>query len=305
MIVTVTLNAALDITYELRQVTVGGTNRVARVHERPGGKGLNVARVLHALGEPVRARGLLGGRTGDVIEAGLRASGVDGTFTRIRAESRRTVALAEPDRATLLNEPGPHVTPEEWALFVTDFRTALAAHRTDAVVLSGSLPPGVPVDAYATLAEICRHAEVAVILDADGAALQAGLAGRPDIVKPNADELARLGVPPDATPAFATQAVRDAGAAAVVVSRGREGLLASTPDGTWTAVPPPIRGNPTGAGDALVAVLAQGLAHGWTWPDRLRHGAALSAAAVRTDVAGSYDPATYRELLPQIRLDRA
>ncbi|MBG0563791.1 1-phosphofructokinase family hexose kinase [Actinoplanes aureus] len=292
MIITVTLNAALDITYGMTSVAMGDTNRVARVLERPGGKGLNVARVLHTLGEPVLACGLLGGGTGEAVRAQLTLAGIDAAFTPIEGESRRTVVLAEPDRTTLLNEPGPRVTADEWQSFLADFHRLTAT--AGVVVLSGSLPPGVPVNAYETLAVACRRAGAGVILDADGEPLRHGLAGRPDIVKPNAGELFRLGLP--------AEAVRRAGATAVVVSRGRDGLLAHTPHGSWTATPPAITGNPTGAGDALVAALACGLAHDWSWPDRLRHGAALSAAAVRAEVAGAFEPATYRALLPQIRL---
>ncbi|MFC7533958.1 1-phosphofructokinase family hexose kinase [Actinoplanes sp. GCM10030250] len=294
MIITVTLNAALDITYAMTSLDLGDTNRVGRVHERAGGKGLNVARVLHTLGEPVLACGLLGGRAGETVRADLAATGIGVRFTPIGGESRRTVALAEQDRTTLLNEPGPHVTPDEWHTFLADFGTLLTTSGADVVVLSGSLPPGVPADAYRTLTTACRRTGTSVILDADGEPLRHGLAGQPDIVKPNTAELARVALTPETA--------RRAGAAAVVLSRGHEGLLALTPDGAWTATPPAVSGNPTGAGDALVAALARGLLHGWSWPDRLRHGAALSAAAVLAEVAGAVDPAAYRALLPQVRL---
>jgi tagatose 6-phosphate kinase len=114
--------------------------------------------------------------------------------------------------------------------------------------------------------------------------------------------LARLGLADGVPLLAAAQAVRAAGAAAVVVSRGPDGLVAVTPDGAWAAVPPVVTGNPTGAGDALVAALARGLAHGSSWPDRLRDGAALSAATVQAEAAGSFDMSTYLSLLPRIEL---
>ncbi|WP_250007551.1 1-phosphofructokinase family hexose kinase [Actinoplanes sp. M2I2] len=294
MIVTVTLNAALDITYGVTRLDLGDTNRVGQVHEHPGGKGLNVARVLHALGEPVLGCGLLGGRTGDIVRSRLRRTGINVAFTPIGGESRRTVTLAEGGRTTLLNEPGPQITAAEWRRFRSDFEDLLDRTGASVAVLSGSLPPGVPPDAYRILADACHSGGTRVILDADGEALGHGLAGRPDIVKPNAGELARLG--------RTAAEVRAAGPGAVVLSRGADDLLALTPDGDWTATPPRISGNPTGAGDALVAALARGLAHGWSWPARLRHGVALSAAAVRSEVAGAFEPDTYRSLLPHIRL---
>ena len=299
---TVTLNAALDVTYELGRVTIGDTNRVDRVRECPGGKGLNVARTLDALGEPVLACGLLGGRTGEVILAGLAATGVRTAFTTIRGESRRTVVLAEPGRTTVVNEPGPTVTSDEWQAFRAGFQEILATSGAAVVVLSGSLPPGVPVDAYAELGRACGGAGIRVVLDADGEPLRHGLAGRPAVVKPNVDELARLGLADGVPLLAAAEAVRAAGAAAVVVSRGPDGLVAVTPDGAWGAVPPVVTGNPTGAGDALVAALARGLVHGSAWPDRLRDGAALSAATVQAEGAGSFDMSTYLSLLPRIEL---
>ena len=298
MIVTVTLNPALDVTHELAGVRLGATNRIARVHERAGGKGLNVARVLSALGEPVLACGLLGGRTGEAIRAELEAAGIAAAFITVAAESRRTVAIVEPARTTLLNEPGPQVAPEEWTAFLAGFGRLVC--DASVAVASGSLPPGVPTDAYAVLGELCRAAGVELILDADGEPLLRGLTGRPSLIKPNADELARLASGP---PADAAQRLRAAGAGAVVVSQGPDGLLALTPHGAWRAVPPTVTGNPTGAGDALVAALAQGHAHGRPWPERLRHGAALSAAAVRAAVAGTYDPADYETFLPLITLE--
>jgi tagatose 6-phosphate kinase len=210
--------------------------------------------------------------------------------------------LAEPGRTTVLNEPGPTVTSDEWQAFLAAFHRVLATSGAGVAVLSGSLPPGVPVDAYAELGRACREAGIEVVLDADGEPLRHGLAGRPSVVKPNADELARLGLANGAPLLEAAGAVREAGAAAVVVSRGPDGLVAVTPDGVWGAVPPVATGNPTGAGDALVAALARGLAHGWPWPDRLRDGAALSAATVQAEVAGSFDMSTYRSLLPMVEL---
>jgi tagatose 6-phosphate kinase len=151
---------------------------------------------------------------------------------------------------------------------------------------------------------------VPAIVDADGAPLRHALSGRPAIVKPNAEELARA-MPgegrvtshpsPDAARA---EALRRAGAESVVVSLGAGGALAVTPGGSWRAhMPREISGNPTGAGDALVAGLALGLVEATPWPDRLRRATALGAAAVAAPLAGDFDPGVYRTLHPAISIE--
>jgi tagatose 6-phosphate kinase len=189
------------------------------------------------------------------------------------------------------------VLPEEWARFRETYEALL--DRVSVVVLCGSLPPGLPEDAYAVLVRAARARGVPALVDTSGPALLAALPAAPALVKPNADELA------DATgrsdPRAAAEALRAAGAEAVVASLGPEGLLAVTPQGAWRARPAErLRGNPTGAGDAAVAALAAGLAADDTWPVRLAEAVALSAAAVAAPLAGSFDPAVHRRLRARV-----
>ncbi|WP_037571123.1 1-phosphofructokinase family hexose kinase [Phaeacidiphilus oryzae] len=303
MILTVTPNAALDVSYHLPELRPGEENRVRSVRERAGGKGVNVARVLHALGEPVLAAGLAGGLTGRRIRDELAASGVPEALTEVTAESRRTVAVVATERgeATGLWEPGAEVAAGEWTRFRAAYRELLA--RTRAVALCGSLPPGAPGDAYAQLGADARAAGVPWLLDADGEALAAGLAAGPDLVKPNAAELRRVAGDGDGELAGAERLLA-LGARAVVVSLGAEGMLAVTPEGAWRAAPPRVvHGNATGAGDAAVAALSRGVARGLPWQDRVRDAVALSAAAVASPVAGGYDAGVYEELRPRVRVD--
>jgi tagatose 6-phosphate kinase len=344
MIVTVTLNPALDLTYTVDALIPHGTHRVAAVAERPGGKGLNVAAVLHALGEPVLATGLLGGTTGGRVTALLQENGIPSAFTRIAGETRRTVAVADPVDATGFWEPGPRITEGEWAAFVSHFRGLLG--RASVVALSGSLPPGIPADGYGVLIRLASVAGVRTVLDTSGEALRHGLAAGPDLAKPNALELAALltdthqpaGATPGGSdspalltdthhPAGATPGGSDSpalltdthhpdladagralamGARAVVVSRGPRGLLALTGEGGWRGVPSEqLVGNPTGAGDACVAALSRGLRDKTPWPDLLADAVALSAAAVASPIAGAVDQDTYRRLRPTVRVEPA
>ena len=301
MILVVSLNPALDVTYHVAGVDWSGVNRPQQVSTAPGGKGLNVARTLRALGADVRVVGLAGGVTGEAVAAGLAAAGVPGSFTPIAGPTRRTFAVvdtASHDTA-LFSEPGPAVRAGEYQGFLVLYENSLAG--CDAVVLSGSLPPGLPEDSYAGLAARAGAAAVPVVLDAGGVALRRGVAAGPAIVKPNLAELqaaVRRPLAGLAAVAAAAAELRAEGAGAVVVSLGCDGLLAATGEATWHAAPPPrTAGNPTGAGDAVVAGLAHGLVLGRPWAERLRHAAALGTACVAAPAAGQFAEADYQRAL--------
>lgn len=299
---TVTLNTAVDLTYRVPALTPHASHRVTDVRERPGGKGVNVARVLAALGHDVTVTGFAGGDTGLSLRAHLAAEPrITDALTPAATATRRTLAVVDASTGdtTQFNEPGPDITPAEWAVFLDSYEDLVRAPGTTAVALCGSLPPGVPVGAYALLVRVARAAGVPVLLDTSGEPLRRGVAARPDVVKPNADELAVLTGSQD--PERATRDARRRGAHAVVASLGADGLLARTPDGTWQARPPaPVRGNPTGAGDSAVAGLLSALAEGLPWPERLVRAVALSAATVAAPVAGEFDPSTYEALLTRV-----
>jgi tagatose 6-phosphate kinase len=302
VILTVTLNTALDITYRVGSLRPHASHRVSEVTERPGGKGVNVARVLAALGHEVTVTGFTGGATGRVVREKLAAvPGVVDALVPISGATRRTIAVVDERTGdtTQLNEPGPFVTPTEWSSFQEAYGDLLPS--ASAVALCGSLPPGVPVGAYAGLVRTARAAGVPVLLDTSGEALRRGVAARPDIIKPNTDELAELTGSHE--PLRATQDARRRGARAVVASLGAEGLLAVTPEGRWRASPPTsVRGNPTGAGDSVVAGLLSGLVEHLPWPTRLTRATALAAATVTAPVAGEFDRGVYEGLLEQIRV---
>ncbi|MFE2759890.1 1-phosphofructokinase family hexose kinase [Streptomyces halstedii] len=305
MILTVTLNTALDLTYSVPALVPHTSHRVGEMSERPGGKGVNVARVLRLLGHDTVVTGFAGGATGAVLRdllAALPHRPAD-ALVEVAGSTRRTVAVV--DRATgdttQLNEPGPHIGPDEWDAFLRTYRELLDG--ADAVALCGSLPPGIHVGAYADLIRIARSAGVPALLDTSGEPLRRGIAARPDLVKPNADELAQLTGARE--PLRATRDARRRGAHSVVASLGADGLLAVTPDGIWRAAPPaPVRGNPTGAGDSAVAGLLSGLAEGLDWPGRLARAVSLATATVLAPTAGEFDHTVYEELLPRVTVER-
>ncbi|MCS0636007.1 1-phosphofructokinase family hexose kinase [Streptomyces sp. LP05-1] len=302
MILTVTLNAALDVTYQVPALIPHASHRVTEVAERPGGKGLNVARVLAALGHETTVTGFAGGPTGDVVRELLAPLPVRDALVPIAGTTRRTLAVvdAATGDTTQLNEPGPEVTPAEWAAFLGRYEELLPG--TGAVALCGSLPPGVHVGAYAELIRRARTAGVPVLLDTSGEPLRRGVAARPELIKPNAEELARLTGARE--PLLASHDARRRGARAVVASLGPDGLLAVTPDGVWRAAPPrPVAGNPTGAGDSAVAGLLSGLVMDLPWPERLVRAVALSAATVLAPAAGEFAAEAYRRLCAEVTVE--
>ncbi|QNP71942.1 1-phosphofructokinase family hexose kinase [Streptomyces roseirectus] len=300
MILTVTLNTALDITYRVSGLRPHTTHRVTDVLERPGGKGLNVARVLAALGHEVTATGFAGGVTGKVVQDQLtRVPGVVDALVPISGTTRRTVAVVDTRTGdtTQLNEPGPVVTPAEWNAFLEVYDGLLAS--ASAVALCGSLPQGVPVGAYAGLVRAARAAGVPVLLDTSGEPLRRGVAARPDLITPNVDELAELTGSHD--PLTAVRDARRRGARSIIASLGPEGLLALTPEGRWRATPPTrLHGNPTGAGDSTTAGLLSGLTHQLPWPERLSRALALSMATVLAPGAGEFDRGAYEEWVGRV-----
>lgn len=300
MIITVTLNPALLVSYETQGVTRGSTNDVRRVRYRAGGRGLAVARVLHTFGHEVVAAGLAGGASGEVIRAELARAGVPTQFTWISGESRRILEVTDQSDGSVtgFGEPAPYITTEELGRLAADYRTLMA--DASAAVLCGSLPAGLPAETYSTLTSYALEAGVPVVLDAGGSALWHAVARRPALVIPG---------PPDVADPQALIAA-GAGAAAIVDA----GVSVVTGDGRWSAaLRDPVtqqtgaeRGDPGAAEragepvtgwsrDAMVAGFVPGTVLGWSWADTLAHAVALAASA---GPDGDVDLEAYERLLP-------
>lgn len=290
------LNPALDVTYRIDRMVHGEAQRVSDVVERAGGKAANVARVAAQLGGRTHLLAALGGPAGATYADNLRASRLVATTVATTRHTRRTVTVVESDgTTTAFNEAGPAMPDQEWA----DVRAALDALLDSGdvrvLVLSGSVPPGAPETAYAECVAAASDRGVLTIVDVAGPPLLAALAAGASVVKPNRHELrATVG----AEGIEGVQALRaQAPHAVVVASDGEAGLLCVGPDGAWRATPGrPLRGNPTGAGDALVAAIAVSLVDGRSWPEALRLAIGASGAAVLDPVAGHIDPRVAAEL---------
>ena len=313
MIVTVTPNPALDLTWHVERIVPGGTHRADTGVARAGGKGLNVARVAHAQGAPVLALATAGGPTGDEFAAELASSGVPHELTAVQGATRRSVALVDEHLGdtTIVNERGIAPTAREWDALRAAVARALATGNpvrdvVDAsgsasgraavkkikpvLVLSGSLPPGTPDDLLPSLIRIGRAAGAIVIADTSGPALLVAADAGATVLKPNAAELAEAtGI---ADPIAGACELLHRGASLVLLSRGADGMLAVTSDEIVRArLAEPLAGNPTGAGDAAVAACAVLMAQGEKKPTvLLRRATAWSAAAVLMPLAGEIHP---------------
>jgi tagatose 6-phosphate kinase len=302
MILTVTPNVALDITYRVDRLVPGGSHRVRGGEERAGGKGVNVARVLHALGHDTMVLGFVGGATAAAIADDLARAGLAQELIVVDGPTRRSVAVVDAGsgEATLFNEAGPPVPAAGWATL--EAMLAARLPEADALVVAGSLPPGAGDDAYARIVRLAAAHRVTVLVDAVGEALLRAAAAGADILKPNADEL--LGTTGGSDIGAAATELRRRGAKAVAASLGPDGMVAFTSDGSWRAAPPTrVAGNPTGAGDAAGAALVAGAVAGTPWPDRLRQAVALSAAAVTQPTAGSVDLTAYHRFVRQVLVE--
>ncbi|MCX5199031.1 1-phosphofructokinase [Streptomyces sp. NBC_00249] len=303
MILTVTPNPSLDRTYEVPSLDRGEVHRATADRVDPGGKGVNVSRAVAAAGVRTTAVLPLGGAPGALLAELLGAQGVDVTAVSIAGQTRTNISLAEPDGTlTKINAAGPELSPGEAALLLDTVRTC-AGHPAW-IACCGSLPPGLRPDWYAALVARAREAGARVAVDTSGPALLAALAARPDLVKPNASELAEAVGRPLATLGDAVKAAGELlgrGAGAVLASLGPQGQLLVTDGGTFhgTAQVTTVRSD-VGAGDASLAGF---LTAGGTGPAALAAALAHGAAAVQLPGSAVPTPADLRPGLVRVTQD--
>ena len=304
MIITVTLNPALDKTVEIPDFSLDAVNRITAMRTDPGGKGLNVSKVIAKLGGASTAVGVLGGTTGRRIADAMDALGIACQFTFVDGETRTNLKVIDPARHTNtdLNEPGLTVDQET----LDHMRDALVAaiRPGDIVVLSGSLPKGAPADTYGSWTAACRTAGARVFLDADGEPLAHGLAAKPYLAKPNNHELSSLTgralETADDLLAAARTLIAD-GVERVVVSMGGDGALFVSANRAYRAegLRVPV-GSTVGAGDSMVAALAYAAEQGMADADTVRLAVATSAANVMCSGSQAAERSAVDELLPHV-----
>jgi len=310
MILTVTLNAAIDRTLTVPNFSVGFRHRAIDTLSLPGGKGINVARAIKTLGQPVIATGFAGGRTGDRILADLNREGILSDFVRIEDESRTSTAVLDPTsgHATEINEKGPAIAATELELMQE--KLEYLAKAADVVVLAGSLPRGVDPAIYAHLIGRLKAQNVQVLLDTFGEPLRQGIKAGPDVVFPNQAEAEMVigwefGDYDDI--AAGARGLRELGARSAVVTHKR-GCVAELDEGDRVATvigrAPVVEAvSAVGSGNALVGGYAAKLLEGWAPIDCLRYGLACAAANTLSYGAGVFSVEDADRLLEAVGIE--
>ncbi|GIV70031.1 1-phosphofructokinase family hexose kinase [Caldilinea sp.] len=286
-IYTVSVNPAIDLFLDVPEIVFDEVLRATAVRRVWAGKGFNVSRALQRLGGKSTALGFVGGYAGMAIRAGLEAEGIATDFVTVEEETRTNVMIVDlrAGRHIKVNQTGAPVSTAAQE----KFRACVRRHLKpgDLWVLTGSLAPGLSMNFYAELIELLHAGGAWAALDTSGAALRAGCAARPELVKPNAAEAydltgERVTSMEDACRAVA--AFHAAGARRVALSMGAQGLLYSDGETLVHAAPPPVRvRTAVGAGDALLGGLVWALAQGMPSIEVARWGAATGAVYVQDD----------------------
>lgn len=308
MIYTVTLNPALDKTVEIPGMALDTVNRITEMRTDPGGKGINVSKVIAKLGGESCAVGILGGGSGKMLEKLLEGEPFATRFRFVEGQTRTNLKIIDRERHTNtdINEPGLTVTDADLDALL---RELLAELRPgDIVVLAGSLPKGAPQDTYRSWTAACKKAGARVFLDADGALLAEGIKAAPYLIKPNDDELSRLAGRKLETIEELTaegQKLLERGIERVVISLGGRGALYLRKGSTIYAegLRVPV-GSTVGAGDSVVAALAYAEAQGLSEEEAVRLSTAAGAANVMCSGTQAAEREAVEALLPKVRFSR-
>lgn len=287
MIVTVTMNPAIDKTVDVESFVHGGLNRVKHIIMDAGGKGINVSKTIKALGGDSIATGFLGGNNGNAIANMLESDQVKAQFVIVDGETRINTKIVEADgTVTELNEAGPKIFEEEQKHF--EEQLIQYAKEGTWFVLSGSVPTGVPKTIYGDIIRKMHEKGAKVFLDADGELFTESLAAKPDIIKPNRVELEKyIGAEHSLTEEELLSVgndLLDKGIGTVIISLGHEGALFLTKEQSLKCPAISVKVQSTvGAGDALVAAFTYGMDMGEDFESCAKLGIATSAGAVSTE----------------------
>jgi 1-phosphofructokinase family hexose kinase len=309
VILTVTLNAAVDRTVAVPNFRLGQRHRAVDARTMAGGKGVNVARALKLLGRPVIAAGLAGGATGTRILERLAEESILNAFTRIEGESRTNLAVVDPTSGeqTEINERGPEISEAEVDRFLE--KLLYLAQGASICVLAGSVPPGAPADVYGRLVSELRALGVLTVLDTDGEPMRAGLRAEPDVVAPNAGEAEEavgheFNDADDLTLGLAGLLEMGAGEAVITSA---EGCVAIVGDGVerrrYEVRIEPLEPVATvGSGDAFLAGYVAARYDGASPDDCLRFGVACGAESTQHFGAGTLDRREVERLLGRVEV---
>jgi 1-phosphofructokinase family hexose kinase len=311
MFLCLSLNPALDKRLKMDQLQVGKVNRVCQAHEAPGGKAAHVAMVLRTLGAAPFWLGFAGETAGSMLTEGLRQMGIQAQGVPMRGKTRTNLEILDTgQRVTEILEPGPEISTGELEQFQNAYERILTgAGSIVTVILSGSLPPGVPQGYYATLIRVARKFRTRVFLDTSGEPLRTGIEADPDFVKPNQEEAeswSSRGIDGIHSAREVLRQMLEKGAAAVAISLGSEGLVwgSRTERETLVArIPKQLSPSAVGSGDATLAGFAFAAEKGWSPQESVRIAAACGVANCIAESPGRALAADIARLKQEIRIE--
>lgn len=309
MIVTVTMNPSVDISYPLETLNIDEVNRLDNVSKTAGGKGLNVSRVIKQMDGKLIASGILGGHLGNFIVDQLEKENVPNNFLKINKESRNCIAILHEGNQTEILESGPVLDDGEGAEYLKLFEELL--EKSQVITMSGSLPKGLSTDYYQKLLEVARNKDVKILVDTSGKALKEALLGKekPYLIKPNTTELNDL-LEEEVTSDIPTlkKALSNElfeGVEAIVVSLGADGAFAKFGKEFYKATIPVINvTNPVGSGDATVAGLAVALDRESSWEEVLKTAMTTGMLNTMESKTGHIDISKFEEYYNQITIEK-
>jgi tagatose 6-phosphate kinase len=291
-----------------RKLTLDAVNRAVTTLDGAAGKSVNVAKVLRALGEHPVATGFLGGDRGEELKTLLAAQGIEMDFVPVASRTRQCITLLDTSAGThteLVEESQP-VTANDYEHLLRVIQRRVTGCR--AVIMSGTIAPGVPVDLYSQSTRLAHQAGALSVVDAQGPALIEALKARPGVVKPNRLELAatvKRELEDEAAVMSAMRELVERGAQRVVVTAGKESTLAFDGRSFWRIQAPRINAvNPIGSGDAFAAGLLWRLLRGEDLGEACRWAAAVGAANALTPMAGEVHQEDVKRLAGQVTTER-
>lgn len=308
MILTVTMNPSIDVSYPLEELHIDTVNRIEKVSKTAGGKGLNVSRVLSQLNAPLTATGVVGGKFGDYLTEQLDKDGIPHSFSKIDGETRSCIAILHEGKQTEILESGPEVTAEEQEAFVAHFEELMA--DTDFITISGSLPKGINHDFYSLLIDKATEADVKVLLDTSGATLKASLENthKPFLIKPNETEIADLLGKEIHSNDELVEALEDKefdGIEWIVVTLGADGAIVKHQKNYYRVDIPTIKVvNPVGSGDSTIAGLAYALSEGKSPEDVIKSGMVTGMLNTLEEKTGFINVDNFETLFKQIKVEK-
>jgi 6-phosphofructokinase 2 len=308
MIATVTLNPSLDKTVTVEELVVDEANRWTSLRRDPGGKGINVSRVIHELGGETIAYGFIGGFDGEALKHLLRQHGVPFDFTPIKGEIRSNFIITDSKtrRQTRIDAPGPNISRDELRKLI-DKITRIKS-KPDFLVLAGSVPPGVPADIYRQLIEKAKESGIKTVLDSDNKWLKEGIKAKPNVIKPNvheAEELLEVQLRDELAIIEAVKALVSKGIEVAAISRGKDGIIVATKEKVLKVTSPQVEVRSTvGAGDSTIAGLVLKLSQGHGIEEASQWAAAAGTAATLTPGTELCRREDVERLLPQVKVER-